>query len=258
MKNRNLILVTTTSTLEGWTIQSYLGTISSHMVAGTDMFTDLFASFSDFFGGRSQSYQKELSALHNEAVKQLQEKAFSMGANCILGLRIDHDEISGKGKQMFMVTAIGTAVKAVQVKLGQQEANITTDLVTQDDLVSLVKKRRIIRSANEGKLVLNNDTWNYVIQNQIHELVGLVFIELENRYGKPYLEEADHDFIKRSKEYFYSLPQDIAKEHLYAVMIRNSRLASYATDIIGNMNLLDLGHIHNMLSDARNDYWLRK
>jgi hypothetical protein len=33
-----------------------------------------------------------------------------MEANAIIGLKVDFDEISGKGKSMFMMSALGTAV----------------------------------------------------------------------------------------------------------------------------------------------------
>ena len=83
-------------------IESYLGPISAHIVAGTGFFSDFTAGFSDIFGGRSQSYQKQLSAINEEAVELLKKKAILLGGTAIVGLHIDHDEISGKAKQMFM------------------------------------------------------------------------------------------------------------------------------------------------------------
>lgn len=35
--------MTTTSEIEGWEIQSYLGAVSSHLVAGTGLFSDFAA-----------------------------------------------------------------------------------------------------------------------------------------------------------------------------------------------------------------------
>jgi uncharacterized protein YbjQ (UPF0145 family) len=74
------------------------------------LFSDIFASFSDLFGGRSQTYQNHLTSLYNEAIENIKFAAYEIGANCIVGLSIDMDEISGKGKSMIMLTAIGTAV----------------------------------------------------------------------------------------------------------------------------------------------------
>ncbi|MEW6412700.1 MAG: YbjQ family protein [Candidatus Zixiibacteriota bacterium] len=111
--SRSSVVVSTTPTLEGWEIDKYLGVISSHVVAGTNIFADLFAAVRDIVGGRSRSYQKQLRSIHEEAIALLQEQAEEMGATCIVGLTVDHDSISSAGKeQMFMVTAMGTAVVA--------------------------------------------------------------------------------------------------------------------------------------------------
>ena len=54
------MIVTTTGMLEGYEIKAYLGVISAQIVAGTNIFSDIAASFRDVFGGRSLSYQKQL------------------------------------------------------------------------------------------------------------------------------------------------------------------------------------------------------
>lgn len=110
MINPKDILVTTTSSVYGLEVKQYLKPISAHIVAGTNLFSDFFASFSDVFGGRSQTYQNQLASLYNEAIERLRIAAYEIGANCIIGLHVDLDEISGKGKSMFMLTAMGTAV----------------------------------------------------------------------------------------------------------------------------------------------------
>jgi len=106
------VQATTTSSLEGWLIQHYKGPVAAHVVAGTNIFSDFFAGFSDIFGGRSGAYQEQLQRLYGYAVRALGQEAAGRGANWIVGLRVDFDEISGQGKQMFMVTATGTAVVA--------------------------------------------------------------------------------------------------------------------------------------------------
>lgn len=110
MANPKDILVITTSSADGLKVKRYLKPVSSHIVAGTNFFSDFLGSFSDVFGGRSSSYQRQLTSLYNEAIEHIKVAAYEIGANCIMGLNIDMDEISGKGKSMFMLTAIGTAV----------------------------------------------------------------------------------------------------------------------------------------------------
>lgn len=62
-----------------------------------------------FFGGRSGSYKRKLQIIYNEASKELKQKAINLGANAIVGFKVDFDEISSRDKSMFMVSVSGTA-----------------------------------------------------------------------------------------------------------------------------------------------------
>lgn len=92
--------------------------------------------------------------LYSQVVSQLEEKASILGANAIIGLHIDFDEISGKGKSMFMVTAIGTAVSyapnnplnryEVYKKLHELKLYLSEDLITKEEYereAALVRKQ---------------------------------------------------------------------------------------------------------------------
>ena len=46
---------------------------------------------------------------YNEASKELKQKAINLGANAIVGFKVDFDEISSRDKSMFMVSVSGTA-----------------------------------------------------------------------------------------------------------------------------------------------------
>lgn len=114
MASKN-ILVTTTNTLESYKIQKYLGIVSTNVVNGTGIFSDFKASLTDIFGGRSGTYQRKLRKMYQEAIDELSEEAIALGADAIVGLKIDYSEISGKDTQMFMISAVGTAVKACPI-----------------------------------------------------------------------------------------------------------------------------------------------
>lgn len=106
MKN---IIITTTNTLENCPVIRYIDFICTNTVLGTNIFSDIAASFTDFFGGKSKSYQNKLELIQRDVITNLKNKAEELGANTILSCRIDFDEISGGGKSMFMVSASGTA-----------------------------------------------------------------------------------------------------------------------------------------------------
>src|SRR5690606_12184217 len=102
----------TTSTIEGWKIIEFVDLVTARIVSGTALFTDLFANITDLTGGNSTRYQNELKKLNDQVLELLKKEAINLKANAILGILIDYDEITGKGKQMLMVTATGTAVIA--------------------------------------------------------------------------------------------------------------------------------------------------
>lgn len=104
------MIITTTHKIADYKIDCYLGLVNANQVLGANLIADFIASFSDVFGGRSGAYRGKLDNLYDDIKSLLEQKAASMGANAILGVHIDFDEISGKDKSMFMVTAYGTAV----------------------------------------------------------------------------------------------------------------------------------------------------
>lgn len=104
-------IITTSPIIENRTITDYLGPIISNEVLGVNVISDSIASFSDFFGGSSGTYRNKLEDLKRTVLDDLRNQASRMGADAIVGFSIAFNEISGKGKQMFMATATGTAVK---------------------------------------------------------------------------------------------------------------------------------------------------
>jgi len=106
------IAVSTTPNLEGWSIDSYLGVASAHVVAGTNVFSDIAASFSDIFGGQSKSYQNQLEDINEAVIDDLKDQASERGGTALVGLSIDHDQISGGNRQLLMVSATATVVQA--------------------------------------------------------------------------------------------------------------------------------------------------
>ena len=63
-----------------------------------------------------------MEELYDEALDEISEKAQLLGANAVLGLRIDMDNISGKGMSMFMITATGTAA-SIEFSSGKRVDN---------------------------------------------------------------------------------------------------------------------------------------
>ena len=53
-------IVTTTVSVEGRRITEYKGIVFGEVISGVNFVRDVAASFSNFFGGRSGSYEEEL------------------------------------------------------------------------------------------------------------------------------------------------------------------------------------------------------
>ena len=104
------MLCTTTSSLEGQKITRYIGVVSGEAILGTNFFKDIFAGITDLIGGRSATYEKELRKAKEIAMREMQEEAQRLGANAVIGIDIDYEEISPGQGTMLMVSVSGTAV----------------------------------------------------------------------------------------------------------------------------------------------------
>ena len=103
------MITTTTPSVEGKRIVEYKGIVFGEVVSGVNFVRDLAASFSNFLGGRSGSYEEELVNARQSALREMEQRAYSMGANAVVGVDIDY-EVLGADNGMLMVTASGTAV----------------------------------------------------------------------------------------------------------------------------------------------------
>lgn len=105
------MIVTTTNTIEGRSIVEYRGIVTGEAILGTSVFRDFFAGIRDLVGGRSGAYEGVLRDARETALRELEEQAAALGANAVIGIDIDYENIStGSSGSMLMVSASGTAV----------------------------------------------------------------------------------------------------------------------------------------------------
>jgi uncharacterized protein YbjQ (UPF0145 family) len=101
------MIVTTTPSVEGRKISSYVGIVTGEAILGANLVRDLFASITDIVGGRSAAYEQELTRARDIALGEMEQRAASMGANAVVGVDLDYEVIRDG---MLMVSASGTAV----------------------------------------------------------------------------------------------------------------------------------------------------
>lgn len=106
------MLVTTTPTIEGHSIREYKGLVSGEVIFGMNFLKDFGASLRDFFGGRTDSYERAMLEGRETAQREMQERARELGANAIVGVSFGY-ETMGQSNGMIMISISGTAVVAV-------------------------------------------------------------------------------------------------------------------------------------------------
>lgn len=103
------MILTTTPIIEGKPVKEYCGIVTSEVIIGANVWKDFKAGLTDFFGGRSNTYEKVLIKAKQDALDELSKRAAELGANAVLGIDLDY-ETMGAQNGMLMVVTSGTAV----------------------------------------------------------------------------------------------------------------------------------------------------
>ena len=103
------MILTTTPSVQGHDIIEYKEIVFGEVITEVNFIKDFGAGLRDFFGGRAQGYERELISAREETMREMENRAKSIGANAIVGIDLDYD-VLGETGSMMMVTASGTAV----------------------------------------------------------------------------------------------------------------------------------------------------
>lgn len=215
-----------------------------------------FASISDIFGGQSRSYQRQLNNLRKFALDSLLEKAKEKGANAILGISIDSDEISGAGKSMFMISVTGTAVKIRGIE--NQKKSMQKSIIEGDEVSRLLKLKEIEKRISDSDFKLGNDEIEMLIHSHIPNVAGFFMKSIytihevaSNFYEEDYKENISSLIIYLSQfefheqvDFFYPLiSQYLILEDTVMLILNGLHLVDYK--VLGewfNTNPSDLEH----------------
>lgn len=99
--------IVTVPEIAGRKIVKYYNIISSEVVIGTGIFSEVSASIDDLFGMTSNAFEKKLSKAKTYAINRLKHQAVSLGANAIIGAKTDYLVTTNN---MFMFAVSGTPV----------------------------------------------------------------------------------------------------------------------------------------------------
>lgn len=104
------ILLSTMNDLPGYEVVRVFGEVFGLTVRSRNMFSTMGAGFKAMAGGELKGLSKLLSDSRHEALGRLSEEAMAFGANAVLALRFDCNEIAQTASE---IAAYGTAVYVV-------------------------------------------------------------------------------------------------------------------------------------------------
>jgi uncharacterized protein YbjQ (UPF0145 family) len=101
------VLIVTTNEIPGYRITEVHGDVFGLIVRARNMFSNMGAQLRTVAGGEVSGYTKLLTDSRNQARQRMWREARSRGANAVVAMRFDCNEI---GDIMSEVAAYGTAV----------------------------------------------------------------------------------------------------------------------------------------------------
>lgn len=208
------LLITTTPLLDDIKVHQYIGPVTANLVLGVNFFSDFAASITDVFGGNSDTYQNKLDGLTTDVNKLIRDKAFAMGANAIIDYKLQFNEISGKGKQMFMVTATGTACRITMPKQEtiEKSGQITYSAINRQCLV------QAYRNKLNSLAPITPDDWEIILSNNLSELAPELTKEYFRRTAGIVPESSTIiaiSYTSKYEEYLSRLDKDLSAKNIY-------------------------------------------
>jgi|SRR5690349_15230638 uncharacterized protein YbjQ (UPF0145 family) len=104
------ILVSTMNDVPGWRVERVLGECTGLTVRSRNVGVQIGAGLKALVGGELRGLSKQLQQSRDEAMERLVEAAVARGANAVLAMRFDSNDV-GQGYQELV--AYGTAVVVV-------------------------------------------------------------------------------------------------------------------------------------------------
>lgn len=107
------MLIVTTNDLVGYRIVKQLGVVRGITVRSRNAISNIGGAIQIFFGGRITVYQSLAESTRQEAFDLMVADANRLGANAILAMRYDANEIAAAVTEMV---AYGTAVVVEEIR----------------------------------------------------------------------------------------------------------------------------------------------
>jgi len=104
------VMILTTETAHNLAVNKRLGIVSAEVVVGMNIFKDMLTGVRNIVGGRTGNVQNALRDMRRQALSELKQEATQLGADAVVGIDLDYNEIGATGSTMLMLVVNGTAV----------------------------------------------------------------------------------------------------------------------------------------------------
>jgi uncharacterized protein YbjQ (UPF0145 family) len=243
--------VSTTNLIDGYGKTFNVGFVSSHVVAGTNLFSDMFASVSDVFGGRSETYRNQLASIKKEAIDELILEAKKLGGDALVGVSVDFDEISGGNKSMFMVTAVGTAVKLEQANVIKPDFivdKMASELSSEELRIMRLKADYLELNA-KGSLKFTEEELADIIEYEMFDLCVPLLEFYKNAYNDGY-PSLNSRIVEYSLSIFKGMKPSEAEKIIYSFLGKSLSLDSMLLKVCKDFGLVDYDCIAKVIQSA--------
>lgn len=265
------ILITTSDNFSSSDIEKQLGIVDSQIVVGANIFRDVFAGFRDLFGGETKGYKKDIDKMKKGAFSNIKAQANQRGANAVISVRIDLDEVSGGGKSMFMLNVYGSAVKLEESALESDQVNDTIDEITIEDVKYYKTRNHLQNRISQSKKVDINKISKYslwteekalevlsnspnpkrVIIDNLSE-IPIQYIEkfLINKIHLPELHYWDsiYDNLSARNWFNYDLINQLLREENHVKRFRGLKLCTITKDFYEKDEIAKLNSLGDFLA----------
>ncbi|MTK64836.1 MAG: YbjQ family protein [Methanobacterium sp.] len=107
----------TTSTVLGEHVEKHMGLVTGESLIGANLYKDMLGEVKGVVKKQQTQFEVQLGEARKIAIKSMKEKAEKMGANAIIGTRVEYNNLGGSVGNTIMVTVTGTAVELTNTEM---------------------------------------------------------------------------------------------------------------------------------------------
>ncbi len=105
------VILTTSIDIPNREIDRVISIVAAEAALGINVLRDIANNWRDFIGGRANSAQNALKEARTACLNELKREAVAVGADAVIAVDLDYNELSTSGAGILFVAATGTAVK---------------------------------------------------------------------------------------------------------------------------------------------------